>query len=433
MHEVITLQVGQCGNQVGNEFWRKIAGEHAIGCDGIAGVCTDDRRDRFFYQTDDGRYIPRAVLVDLEPRVVGQCLPFFSTDNVFVANEGGGAGNNWAHGYFAGNKVRAEVADVIQREAEACDALAAVNLLHSVAGGTGSGFGSLLAEELRDLFPKAVATTYSILPANEEGSEVVVQPYNTVLTLSHISRACDSTVLMDNHALGRIAKDSASAGCSNFNVINALAASTIAAASTTIRFPGHAFCDSRSILSCTVPVPQLKLLVPSYTPFSVDAPLSVVRRTTTADVLRRLLLPQTRLCAYESSHAHASVAILNILEGVETPSEVSHAVALIQARDQVAFVPWMPEFYQTALSRRVPDYRRVSGLSLSNTTGCAAILRKICLQFDQLRRHSAFLDIYRKFDADLDQFDSSREHIQTIVDSYEKSETSSPSATTQGL
>lgn len=28
-----------------------------------------DRKDVFFYQADDEHYIPRAILVDLEPRV----------------------------------------------------------------------------------------------------------------------------------------------------------------------------------------------------------------------------------------------------------------------------------------------------------------------------------------------------------------------------
>jgi tubulin gamma len=28
-----------------------------------------DRKDVFFYQADDQHYIPRAILVDLEPRV----------------------------------------------------------------------------------------------------------------------------------------------------------------------------------------------------------------------------------------------------------------------------------------------------------------------------------------------------------------------------
>ena len=33
-----------------------------------------DRKDVFFYQADDEHYIPRAVLLDLEPRVINTIL-----------------------------------------------------------------------------------------------------------------------------------------------------------------------------------------------------------------------------------------------------------------------------------------------------------------------------------------------------------------------
>lgn len=45
------------------------------------------------------RYIPRALLIDLEPRVlshVQQTLPrLFNQENIYRHPEGGGAGNNW--------------------------------------------------------------------------------------------------------------------------------------------------------------------------------------------------------------------------------------------------------------------------------------------------------------------------------------------------
>ena len=33
--EIITIQVGQCGNQIGNEFWKQICSEHGISSEGI--------------------------------------------------------------------------------------------------------------------------------------------------------------------------------------------------------------------------------------------------------------------------------------------------------------------------------------------------------------------------------------------------------------
>lgn len=72
--EIITLQAGQCGNQIGSGFWEHLCRDHGIAADGtLQGFAAqnkaDDRKDIFFYQADDDHYIPRAILVDLEPRV----------------------------------------------------------------------------------------------------------------------------------------------------------------------------------------------------------------------------------------------------------------------------------------------------------------------------------------------------------------------------
>lgn len=63
-----------------------------------------DRKDVFFYQADDQHYIPRALLIDLEPRVINgiqnsEYRNLYNHENVFVSDHGGGAGNNWASGY----------------------------------------------------------------------------------------------------------------------------------------------------------------------------------------------------------------------------------------------------------------------------------------------------------------------------------------------
>lgn len=77
-------------------------------------------------------------------------------------------------------------------------------LLHSIAGGTGSGLGSFLLERLNDRFPKKLIQTYSVFP---EQSDVVVQPYNSLLAMKRLVNNADSVVVLDNAALTRIAAD----------------------------------------------------------------------------------------------------------------------------------------------------------------------------------------------------------------------------------
>lgn len=79
-------------------------------------------------------------------------------------------------------------------------------LMHSIAGGTGSGLGSFLLERLNDKFPKKLVQTYSVFPNAQEG-DVVVQPYNALLTLKRLANHADSVVVLDNGALARINAD----------------------------------------------------------------------------------------------------------------------------------------------------------------------------------------------------------------------------------
>ena len=56
------------------------------------------------FQADDEHYIPRAVLLDLEPRVINTIMNstysnLYNPENIYLSKHGGGAGNNWASGY----------------------------------------------------------------------------------------------------------------------------------------------------------------------------------------------------------------------------------------------------------------------------------------------------------------------------------------------
>jgi len=62
---------------VGSVYWQRLCAEHGINKEGILEEWATeggDRKDVFFYQADDEHYIPRAILVDLEPRVRGAVL-----------------------------------------------------------------------------------------------------------------------------------------------------------------------------------------------------------------------------------------------------------------------------------------------------------------------------------------------------------------------
>ena len=134
MREILHIQGGQCGNQIGAKFWEVICDEHGIESDGKyrtdGGGSSDLQLERinvYFNEASGGRYVPRAVLMDLEPGTMDsiRSSPYgqiFRPDN-FVFGQSG-AGNNWAKGHYTeGAELIDAVLDVVRKEAENCDCL----------------------------------------------------------------------------------------------------------------------------------------------------------------------------------------------------------------------------------------------------------------------------------------------------------------------
>jgi len=85
--------------------------------------------------------------------------------------------------------VREAALDLVRRQTEACDHLGGFLLMQSMAGGTGAGLGAYVASALRDDYPSAALLNHCIWPY--ESGEVIVQCYNTLLTLAALLDVSD--------------------------------------------------------------------------------------------------------------------------------------------------------------------------------------------------------------------------------------------------
>ncbi|XP_055683128.1 tubulin gamma-1 chain [Lutzomyia longipalpis] len=434
--EMITLQLGQCGNQIGFEFWKRLCMEHGISPSGVLEHNADeggDRKDVFFYQADDEHYIPRAVLLDLEPRVINTIMtsPYaklYNPENVYLSKDGGGAGNNWASGYGQGEKLQEEVFDIIDREADNSDTLEGFVLCHSIAGGTGSGMGSYIMERLSDHFPKKIVQTYSVFPNQDEISDVVVQPYNSLLTLRRLTSCADCVVVLDNTALNRIASDRLHLENPTFTQINTLVSTIMSVSTTTLRYPSYMNNNLIGLIAPLIPTPQLHFLMTGYTPLTTDQDQTVnIQKTTVLDVMRRLLQPKNMMVSTgpDKTNHHVYISILNIIQGEVDPTQVHKSLQRIREKKLAQFIPWGPASIQVALSKSSPyvqNSHRVSGLMLANHTSISSLFERALSQYDKLRKRGAFLDQFRKedmFKDDLSELDESRDVVDSLVQEYD--------------
>merc|ERR1712209_337078 len=207
MREIVHMQAGQCGNQIGAKFWEIISDEHGIDPTGTYHGDSDLQLERinvYYNEASGGKYVPRAVLVDLEPGTMDSVRsgPFgqiFRPDN-FVFGQSG-AGNNWAKGHYTeGAELVDSVLDVVTKEAESSDCIQGFQLTHSLGGGTGSGMGTLLISKIREEYPDRIMNSYSVVPSPKV-SDTVVEPYNATLSVHQLVENTDETYCIDNEAL----------------------------------------------------------------------------------------------------------------------------------------------------------------------------------------------------------------------------------------
>lgn len=264
MREIVHLQTGQCGNQIGTKFWEIISDEHGIQPTGeyTTGVEKDlmdlqlERINVYYNEGNQGKYVPRAILVDLEPGTMdsvraGPHGQLFKPDS-FVFGQSG-AGNNWAKGHYTeGAELVDSVLDVIRKEAEKCDCLQGFQLTHSLGGGTGSGMGTLLVSKIREEFPDRIMNTFSVVPSPKV-SDTVVEPYNATLSIHQLVENTDETYCIDNEALYDICFRTLKLQNPTYGDLNHLVSLTMSGVTTCLRFPGQLNADLRKLAVNMVP------------------------------------------------------------------------------------------------------------------------------------------------------------------------------------
>ena len=124
---------------------------------------------------------------------------------------------------------------------------------------------TLIAAPLRVL-----AALQSVFPNTQETADVVVQPYNSILSLKRLTLNADAVVVLDNTALNRIATDRLHIDQPSVSDTNSIVSTVMAASTSTLRYPGYMNNDLTGLISSLIPTPRCHFLMTGYTPFTLD-------------------------------------------------------------------------------------------------------------------------------------------------------------------
>jgi tubulin alpha len=110
-------------------------------------------------------------------------------------------------------------------------------IFHSVGGGTGSGFGSLLLERLNVDYGKKSKLDFCVYPSPQVSTSVV-EPYNCVLSTHALLEHTDVAFMLDNEAIYDICKNKLGVPQPSYSNLNRLIAQVLSALTASLRFEG---------------------------------------------------------------------------------------------------------------------------------------------------------------------------------------------------
>jgi len=437
VREIIHVQVGQCGNQVGCAFWSAVTAEHNLDVKGMKWNQTESRDedgdglpdelekiDVYFRATSNERqtakWVPRAVLVDLEPGTMdvikAQPLgPAFKPDNLCFGNNG--AGNNWAKGHYTeGAELVESVLDRVRLEIEQCEAPQGFQIFHSLGGGTGSGMGTLLLLKIRDAYPDRITCTYSVYPSPKV-SDTVVEPYNAVLSSHQLLENSDETFIIDNEALYNINYNILKNKQPTYEELNSLIAQATCGITCSLRFPGKLNGDLRKLGVNLVPFPRLHFFL------IAQAPLLSKKANVMTGLNSRELTTQ----AYSARNFFSNVkpedgkymAANFTFRGDLSTQEVDENMDKLNTKNADDFVEWIPNNLKSGIITTSPKTSEISATFVANTTALKGIFQRLATQFGAMYRRKAFLHWYKGEGMDEMEFQEADKNVRDLITEYQ--------------
>ncbi|XP_054245472.1 tubulin beta-3 chain [Indicator indicator] len=424
MREIVHIQAGQCGNQIGAKFWEVISDEHGIDPSGNYVGDSDLQLERisvYYNEASSHKYVPRAILVDLEPGTMdsvrsGAFGHLFRPDNFIFGQSG--AGNNWAKGHYTeGAELVDSVLDVVRKECENCDCLQGFQLTHSLGGGTGSGMGTLLISKVREEYPDRIMNTFSVVPSPKV-SDTVVEPYNATLSIHQLVENTDETYCIDNEALYDICFRTLKLATPTYGDLNHLVSATMSGVTTSLRFPGQLNADLRKLAVNMVPFPRLHFFMPGFAPLTARGSQQY-RALTVPELTQQMFDAKNMMAACDPRHGRY-LTVATVFRGRMSMKEVDEQMLAIQSKNSSYFVEWIPNNVKVAVCDIPPRGLKMSSTFIGNSTAIQELFKRISEQFTAMFRRKAFLHWYTGEGMDEMEFTEAESNMNDLVSEYQQ-------------
>jgi len=440
--EIVTIQVGRTGNNIGTEFWKDICNDHQINFEkagkgkfaGKENTGLDQNLGVFFNEGKEGRFVPRAILCDLNMQDLDQ-VTRGSLGNLFrpemiVANDEG-SGNCYAKAFHTeGPDLADKILDLVRQEVEKCNCLQGIQFLHSMGGGTGSGLTGLLMKAVADYLDrgkKCIMQSVSTVPS-PGFSDTVLEIYNASLALQDALEYCDQVFLHDNAALSNICQRTLEISSPKFDDMNTLVAYGLSGITSSLRFPGLQNADLRKLHTNLVPFKNAHFLTTGFAPLASAAGADY-RKVTVYDLAQRMLKQEntTLTCdtlnpgTGEGALPARSLAGFAAFRGDMASSDMDEVLRDLQKAggffDRI-FPDWIPGCISSSICSKPHSKLGNSATYVSNNTAIHEVFDRIGRDWDKMYHNKSHLHVFEQDGLHTDDMLGARNVVRYLSDQY---------------
>ncbi|KAF3449006.1 hypothetical protein FNV43_RR09730 [Rhamnella rubrinervis] len=372
MLEILHIQGGQCGNQIGAKFGVR---KHGIDSTGRYHGESDLQLERI------NVYYNEAGCGD------------FRADNFAFGKFG--AGNNWAKGHYTeGAELIDFVLDIVRKEAENCDCLQGFQVYYSLGGGTGSEMGMLLISKIREEYPDRMMLTFFLV------------------------ENADECMILDNEALYDICFRTLKLTTPSFGDLNHLISATMSGVTCCLRFSGQLNSDLRKLAINLIPFPRLHYFMVGFAPLTSWGSQQY-RALTVPELTQQMWDSKNMMCAADPRHGRYLTAS-TMFRGKMSTKEVDEHMINVQNKNSSYFVEWIPNNVKSIVCDIPPTGLKMASTFIGNSTSIQEMFRRVSEQFTAMFKRKAFLHWYTGEGMDEMEFTEAESNMNDLVSEYQQ-------------